>query len=282
MGSPDLLGLATPHTSSRHSPVTFELSKRLFFIAESRADPWYFELAERLLHCATNEVGWRCSRSCCPRCQGRAARRWRSDVEVMLLHLPSSTRIYHLTITVGADDIREGRTMLLSSFGKLRRQVTWTRRIDGGLGQVEILPAAGNMRRWNVHAHCLLLTSRVLAERTLSRAWSELLHLHDMPQSLKLQYVRTAFRLGHEDGGRFSPIGYYVTKRRLRDWLAFDDSTLIALVEGVHRCRLRLRFGSICKLRQAAVSRRRRSAHSVKDGCEASASEPRIRIDEAG
>lgn len=199
VSTPDFLGPSTSHVLSRRSTVTLAFAERLSSAAGRARNYDGRRMAARLTECATNTIGWRCKGFCCPRCQARAAKRKRREVESILSSLPWDAKVFHVTLTTGADDIRSGRTVLIQSFAKLRRSSAW-KAVEGGIGQVEIALASGTMRRWNVHLHCLALASKPLSRREVARAWTRVLRPFDVPCSAMVTRIDRRFVLDRDEG----------------------------------------------------------------------------------
>ena len=79
----------------------------------------YARLLER---CATLD-SWRCGRPVCPRCECRAAKRYRVRQEARL-RKPGAFAL--VTLTLPCDDLRSGAQALWSTFAELRRRALWS------------------------------------------------------------------------------------------------------------------------------------------------------------
>jgi hypothetical protein len=172
-------GLLTSHIPRRvrSAGITLALADRLTNIALNGASAAcsITAVAQRLRRCATDPFGWKCRLQLCPRCQARYAKSRRREVERMVEGTPIGLRVEHLTLSLGADDLAEGRSMLLRTFGSLRRRRAWTRSVVGGVGQVEFLPAQGATRLWNVHLHVLVWSVAGLDPSWIEGIWNTLL-----------------------------------------------------------------------------------------------------------
>jgi hypothetical protein len=200
---PDSQGASPPQWSEEEGGTrkskTYALAVRLSHLQHPRAQ----RAALALEHCATNDDGWRCKHALCPRCQARIAKRRRRDVERDLRAVPSSVPTAHVTLTLGVDDIVAGRHVLLDAFGALRRRLSWRALVLGGRAQVEVLPAAGGARAWNVHLHALvyLAPGKCAPVAGLRSEWRDLLgplpgNLSWTPIPRRFANARTTFLAG--------------------------------------------------------------------------------------
>ena len=55
----------------------------------------------------------------------------------MLAATPPGDKVGHLTLTIGADDLEDGRRILIDGFRRLRRRNWWKGAVRAGIGQVE-------------------------------------------------------------------------------------------------------------------------------------------------
>jgi hypothetical protein len=219
------------------------MADRLLGLVMLSTDPDISQAGVRMFKCATNETGWRCEHALCPRCQRRIALRRRRELQRELRAAPPGVRIAHITLSLGADDIADGRALLISAFALLRRHHCWTTGIFGGHAQIEVLPSIGGSRGWNVHLHALAyLKPARLDVRAVRVAW--LLLLSGLPGSVKYEAASRKFVPAKEGGGSFQQTCFYVSKRmRAKDWLGCTDTQLLALVQAVPRKRWVIPFG---------------------------------------
>lgn len=197
-------GCVTSPASSPRSPFVVPervLSKKTGMLIEELWNAGTEECskeADRILDCATNVQGRRCSSPLCPGCAARAAKRMRRDLESTIALLPGDLRVVHLTIGTGADDLLDGRAAIMDGFRDLREHRAWRRHVIGGKGQIEWLPASGGSRRWNVHAHLVTWTRPGRAPvGAISSEWSRLMTDRDLPGSLDWRFIERRFVRGH-------------------------------------------------------------------------------------
>jgi hypothetical protein len=192
---PDSKGGQKSQHRERQASATIAMANRLAHIpiAQRGLSARVRKLADRLMTCATNTSGWRCDSVACPRCQARAAKKWRRELERRIAATPRNVAVAHLTLSLGHDSLGDGRTILIAVFARLRRRAWWSVAVMGGIGQVEFLPAVGRARRWNVHAHTLLWLRRSIDSNLLRREWVLLLGEFDLPGSSHLSVVSRRF-----------------------------------------------------------------------------------------
>jgi len=199
---PDYQGVRTSHRSPRRAGVTIALAERFAGIPiedparRARVD----SVVRRLIECAENQKGRRCDHFACPRCQARSAKLRRRDVERMLVETPPGDKVGHLTLTVGADDLEDGRLVLVRGFARLRLRRWWTAAVRGGIGQIEILPARGGARRWNIHLHVVVWILGSVDRARLRSEWCAIVAGHDLPGSSNLIIVPRRFVPNDRDG----------------------------------------------------------------------------------
>ena len=186
-----------PRQWPRQSPVTLRFAERLLNLDDLLGE----QIALKQIRCATSCTGWQCGHCLCPRCSARVAKRRRAEVERELRALPPGVHVALVTLTTGTDEINEGREILFESFSTLRRRVAWSSVVIAGRGQIELLPAVGASRKWNLHFHVLvyLLRERV-AVRALREAWRGLLEGHGLPSSLTWSSDPKRFAPAREGG----------------------------------------------------------------------------------
>ena len=206
--------LSVEHARERR-PATTRMGERLIALSMSQPDSLrrgdaraLDQIGSQILACARSDDGWRCGSPLCPRCQARNATRFRRTLERELHELPRGQRIAHATLTTGADAIVAGHRLLVRSFAMLRRRACWADVVDGGHLHVEILPAVGGSRRWNVHLHALVWLReavRRLDERAVRDAWAEIVSAHDVPGSARVTPIARRFvpdRAAHANAHR--------------------------------------------------------------------------------
>lgn len=156
--SHDSLRALTPHHATASTAIETQapetISKRildrLLMLHDRDAD----KHAARIIKCTDGEHHW-CHDPFHALCQARIAKRKRRQIERVLRSLPASSRMVHLTLELGCDDIEQGRKVLVDSFAAIRRSLNWKDNVDFGCAGIEVMPAQGRMRSWNVHAHVL-------------------------------------------------------------------------------------------------------------------------------
>jgi hypothetical protein len=134
----------------------------------------------------------RCRRRWCPRCMVRKAKQERRKLEERFASLPCGADLFMITLTVGADSLRQGWRVLRESFTRLRRLRFWTRVVVGGSQHMQMLPSKGGKRRWNVHVHVIveLQKEQMLDGGELAERWAEMLARHGLPGSARIRRVR--------------------------------------------------------------------------------------------
>jgi len=218
------------------------MSDRLARIAGLRDDERVRAIALKLHVCATNVYRWCCRHRCCPRCEALGAKK-RYEVVVRRLGRLRGQPVFLLTLTVGSDRIREGHRVLVRNFCRLRRRQEW-RAFLGGIGQIEVLPARGTRRRWNVHLHVVAWTRSWPLQADLQSGWRRLVAGEGLPGSAELKPVPRLFVKNLEPGRRrFCPAAQYATKRRLSEWLAYSDEVIADLAVGLAGLRLVISVG---------------------------------------
>lgn len=189
--SPDYTCPASSHSD--------QMSSRLIWIGMT-SDPSITTIGMRLHKCATNDSGWYCKNALCPRCQRRIGIARRRQYERELRSVPFEVPVAHATFTTGADDILDGRQALLDALTALRRRDIWTDVVLGGHAQIEVLPAIGGSRRWNVHAHAIVYCRQSRVDlASLRSAWVEL--LDPLPGSITWTPVARRF-VNAQEGAR--------------------------------------------------------------------------------
>jgi hypothetical protein len=165
------------------SPLTQAMADRLISIGAWQGIPSILDMGMRMHKCATSTIGWRCQQTICPRCAARVAIRRRRELENEIASLPHDVQIGILTLTTGADDIEVGRRAIFDGIARLRRRDCFAF-VFAGRGQVELLPAIGGSRRWNVHGHLLVMLHPHgrLSPRVVRHAWRVI--LGDRPASI--------------------------------------------------------------------------------------------------
>jgi hypothetical protein len=145
--------------------------------------------ASMLERCAERE-GWRCGLVICPRCQRRAAVRYRRRLEARLRSPGASFAL--LTATVAGDDLRLCERTLVRALSALRRRRAWQRAVVGGEQHLQAEPCRpGSARRWNVHVHAVLerRPGAGLAKTALADVWASLIAPSGLPGRLDLRPI---------------------------------------------------------------------------------------------
>jgi hypothetical protein len=228
-----------------HYSFTYELAQRLATLS----DPFFLDLADRILRCATNEEGYRCGSQICPRCSRRYAIKRRENLERRFRVLPDDCTPGMLTLQLGAASTL-ARKNLRFALNVLRRLVCM-RWLLAGQGQIEIEPSKGASPdlNWNIHVHIATVskTKRIPIGR-IKRAWQ-----HICGGLGRVHYQRFSKTLFNSASQTFSALAYYVTKReRAKDWLqkdasghyTFSDDQLREVVTAIHGQRLNVTFGN--------------------------------------
>lgn len=164
-------------------------------------------IAEKIMNCddrKPREDGHQwdpCGHPLHARCAARIAKYNRRAAERAIRELPRDVKLAHVTLTTGADTITEGHEVITTSFAALRRLAAWRRAVSGGFGQIEVLPAIGGSRPWNIHAHVLvtLTTSDRSDVSAITAGWRALLAERDKPGSVTWSPVTRRFVRGHAD-----------------------------------------------------------------------------------
>lgn len=199
-------------------PQTTKMAERLLALPFDRNVE---RIALRISRCSYSQQ-WRCEHPLCPRCSARIAKRNRRRIERIIRGLAPEVKLALMTFTTGHDSITGGRAALVHAFAKLRRRAPWTACVSGGHVQIELLPAVGGSRRWNVHVHAVVELHAPPDVDAIRRAWIEILAEKDLPGSFKSSSVKKRFDEGKDDKP-FSPAAFYATKRRRSEWLACSD-----------------------------------------------------------
>ena len=152
------------------------MADRLISIGAWQRIPSILDMGMRMHRCATSTIGWRCQQVTCPRDAARVAKRRRRELENEIASLPHDISIGMLTLTTGVDDIEDGRRAILDGLARLRRRACFAS-VVAGRGQVEVLPAIGGSRAWNVHAHVLVMLRPHgrLSPMVVRGAWRDIL-----------------------------------------------------------------------------------------------------------
>jgi hypothetical protein len=153
-------------------------------------------------------AGYHCGDPICPRDRAATGKKNQRKKEALLASLPSDRRVYHVTLGTGVDDLDQGRADYVGAFASLRRLRVWDG-IEGGWGQMEILRARGESRRWNLHAELMLWLrpGARIDHRSLREAWAEKMAERGLPGSFWLSpEVERRFVVGRS-GEPFLPRG---------------------------------------------------------------------------
>jgi len=174
--------------------------------------------------------------------------RRRREVEGQIVSLPAGMRIVHLTLTTGNDGVVIGCSDTRSMFAALRRRTSWTRFVEGGVGQIEIEPAKGQGRRWNAHLHVVLAVheSCPVDVDAIEADWRAIVMARGLPCSFAWQWVAPdKVVVDGKRKGVFSPVGYYTTKKKRSEWARkTTDAELLELVHAIPDRKLAIRpFG---------------------------------------
>lgn len=189
---------------------------------------------------------WRdsCGLTLCPCCAGSIAKKNRLSLQTLLRDLPSSA-FAHITVTVASEDLAIGLNTLSSAMRNLRRRIAWTRSIRGGEYQIELKPADTAGAAFNVHAHMLVELKRgkfIRRMKRLETLWKKILREQsDSSGSFHADWVETLWDARDPD---FSPLAFYVTKRRRTELAEMDPFSRAKLVLFMSGRRLSSRFGS--------------------------------------
>jgi hypothetical protein len=199
--SPDYQGGAIQPIRKRRAWVTLAFADRLERIATERGSrsPELQGIAARLRRCGSNQSGWKCELLACPRCQARASKRLRARLEMELARTRRLS-VSMVTLTLGADDVGEGRKTLVSLFARLRGRTWWGRNVIAGHVQVEIEPARGPFRKWNVHLHALVWAVKRIDPDELREHWKTLVARRELAGSAHVTPIHERFVpfRGHE------------------------------------------------------------------------------------
>jgi hypothetical protein len=221
------------------------MAQRIISVSAEPFDRAIETVGLRMLRCALHRNGERCMHALCPKDQIRPSKRNYRTVTKLIASVPKAMRTSMITITIGVDSIKEGHALFVDLFARLRRRKSFGT-IVAGFGQMEVLATGGKERRWNLHAHVLVMHAPRPDVRAMRADWKSLTAKHGLPASLWWTCIPQTRRHVQTDRGLFSPVGSYVTKRRrAKDWLeATTDEELRELVRHYGGRRWMVRFGS--------------------------------------
>ncbi|MFI5299924.1 MAG: hypothetical protein ACHREM_17690 [Polyangiales bacterium] len=118
----------------------------------------------------------RCGVVLCPRCsRHKGAKHYRKLLQRMM-EVPLD-RVWLLTFSLGGDTLIDDATRARQAFALLRAEPVWQEAIESTFVRWEYVGAEGQARRWNIHAHAVVVVraGRALRQRALQRAWRELI-----------------------------------------------------------------------------------------------------------
>lgn len=100
-------------------------------------------------------------------------------------------KIRFLTLTIpNQSNIRDGHSILVKSFRRLRQRSFWKKRVDGGAFVIE---ATGRPGKWHVHLH-IILYCKYIPCRMISKYWSKvspgrIIKIKNVPLSAVVNYL---------------------------------------------------------------------------------------------
>ncbi len=219
--APDYQGVSAS-TRHRNPKATIALAQRLFDLRDRVAAL----VASRLERCAASDDGWRCGNVICPRCQARLAKLRRQAVERELHQIPRTVHVTMITLTIGCDEIVSGRKHLIAAFADLRRAPDWAGVVIAGRAQLEVLPATGGSRKWNVHLHTLVYARSRMRAGELRSRWQCLVSQRSLAGSFYASRVVNRFVRDACEGARGA---------RFQSMRLLRDQTTARRTAGVYR-----------------------------------------------